>query len=317
MSPSIQSPPRSFRRKSVGHNSGDDSDAHPPGSPQRGGPRPSELPFKDKISETSNVLRNRMMKAINEEVSQYTNNISGADDPDFPISEVIQQMKTSATSLYGRCKDACEFAFDVPDNSILILLSFTVGVQKLLYEALRILKRSPADNDTIENMAKSAINSARRRKNSETEFTRADIDAFIEGACKSVGIVQNEKPQSIAPVTVEDRLSQSSRTAVDSRPSLSRQLMGKAPLQVNTSLSPRRDSPVRKSLSSPIKSPRLKEDINTKVLALVNLLRDIGIRRESAGSALKLTKTVMMGIEARLAEIRSLRANQQFSQYTQ
>ena len=105
--------------------------------------------------------------------------ISSANDPDYPRSELVQQLKHSALAIYQTSKLVCETICDVPESSPIVMFGFILGLQSLLHAAWNIVHPGES-NDLISQLLEQYLQKARKHAVTAVEFTIDDLDEYIE-----------------------------------------------------------------------------------------------------------------------------------------
>jgi hypothetical protein len=301
MPPSRDSPPRSVRRKSgesrpTGSSDGEQRDSVPPTKKNVTG---------DNISIHSTKLRNILLKSLEEKLESFKKEVAIANDPDFPRQEVLNQMKICAKEMYSACKVSCEFAFDVPRNSVLIHLSFVIGVQGMITETLKALKIQVPPS-RIEAIAAIILNDCRSRHTSETNFAPEYIEKFIETQAVAFGII-SESQLGAAQAPVISR--SDSSTGQPMTPTRS--------LKVGRTLTPGR------LLYSPppaafYEFPKIATaSLDEKMVYLTTVLKEVELDKKAVDVSLSLIKDVCKHLEKDIIKRKAILAAQRFSQETQ
>lgn len=169
-----RSPP-TVRRRSV---SRPPVDSSVPASPPRSQARES-----DQFDEFADGVREMLVRQYKMLISAYLSKIAGADDPDYPRAEIVQQMKQTAAAMFTASSMACVAKCDVPDDSPLIMYCFAVGMRALVSETLRAMGSSEEGPDWIcDDVRKKFLEATTEG----TPFSFAEVEKFVDNVVANV-----------------------------------------------------------------------------------------------------------------------------------
>lgn len=149
-------------------------------------------------------LSPKLHRAFDKHISAYMMKIRGAEFPEFPRSDVVQQMKQTAMSIYTASELICQNVCDVPSNSALVFFAFTIGFEALLEETL-ILLGLQFNRDTLDKTVLDVIQGIRRAGNCEVGFSEVDVEDFVQRRAYAFKIVMDDSPLSPQRIAEETR----------------------------------------------------------------------------------------------------------------
>jgi hypothetical protein len=149
-----------------------------------------------------------LLKQFKMQISAYLTKIAGANDPDYPRGEIVQQMKQTAAAMYTASSMACVAKCDVPDDSPLIMYCFAVGVRALVSETLRAMVVSDPAPDWI---CSEVLGAVRADPDGAYPVSFTEVEKFIDKVVIRIPALQDQfagrhqSPTQKRPVTPPQR----------------------------------------------------------------------------------------------------------------
>ena len=288
------SPPKTIRRKSFRSSVRDAVVADVPVVPAQDALSAVGEVRHEELSEIVLKLRSKLKTALKRIMSAYTSKIAAASDPEYPRSEVVQQMKQAASSMYTACQYICFDACDVSDESVIIMYCFGICVEILFRATFQIIAPEKVVN-FLEIMTLEILNDARRKGSSSVPFTDSDVESYVMTWVKRWGLEESgvgSGREDSPKIPLPDR---------DSTPQTREQVV---PMK-SPSRATRRES-VRQEI-----------DLNEQAVHLIDLLGRVGYDKSLVGRATELSREFVEQVHGHLAQVRKVRAANRFSQESQ
>jgi hypothetical protein len=132
-------------------------------------------------------LEDRISKSFMKSLQSFRVKLAGAADASYPRSLVIQQIKQTAMSMYTASELICKDVCDVADDSPLILLCFSIGLQALFQEALRILG-IPVFSEDLDRIVGDVVADLKATGATNVQFRDVDIESHVDSVTAVFGL---------------------------------------------------------------------------------------------------------------------------------
>ena len=156
--------------------------------------RISEAEWKE-FSGFTESLNQKLEKSFGKSITAFKTKLAGATEPSFPRTEIVQQIKQTAMSMYTASEFICKEVCDVADNAALIPFCFAIGVQALIQETMRLLKMDLAQ-DTVDRIVIDVMEGVVARKSTKVSFSEVDVEPYIRRLINAFGIDSEFRPES-------------------------------------------------------------------------------------------------------------------------
>jgi len=288
MPPAKNSPPKTIRRKSLRASVRDVFIDDLPDAPfQETGTTEGSAEFSIIVPK----LRNKLNEVSTRILKAFASKLAGASDPDYPKSEIIQQVLQSAASLYTACQITCTQICDVPDDSVLIKYCFAMCAETLFRVTFDLI--TPGISLAfLDCMTPEIIEDARRTKSSRVSFAENDVETYVMIWAKRFGLYEDQK-RSISPAK-----------ATQTPPKF----------EATKTL---RDSVASDALRVPPIPDGVSGDLNAKTAHLLGELGRLTTGKTLVRSVTLLTNEVVQEALSKLAQVRREREANRFSQGSQ
>ena len=279
-------------------------------------------------------IRSKLRKDFRKSLQEHLEKIAGAGDPAFPRTEVVNQMKRTASNMYTATRIHVEGICDVAETAAVIKVCFMVGVQALLLETLKVLDPTAVVED-VDSYIIMELDAARNADGDSPAISLAYIDRLIEHFDDKFSITPDVTPpwpgrsparnpssarsrsdtpprpmEPLIPAHIASEAATAGRLAAAARASV-------VPPPFASPDRPRAVSPTRPAGASPNRETSVPTTYDERLIAFAKLLALVGTDDNVIGQLLELGKRVEAETKERLAALAIQRAQQHYSQMTQ
>jgi hypothetical protein len=267
-------------------------------------------------------LKERLDRSFGKAINTFKTKIAGATDPSFPRSEVIQQLKQTAMSMYTASEFIAKEVCDVADDAVLIYFCFSIGAQSLIQETLRILKIDMPQEE-VDKIVLEVLNGVKNKRSTKVSFTDVDIEPYVRRLVVAFGIDKELLPASPPPpaapgVTIHPKPVAAELRARTPPKHQSPEVTGRSPKPTTpprtNPTQPRPVTPQAAQRLSPLRPVRGMANVDER--RFLGSLSAIGLnhRYRSYHEALVEVEAASHATKAALVNFRQARINQRFSQ---